>query len=163
MANHKQFRAGRDTNHANSMFLVVALCGVVSACAVSPNPGSGPAAVSTTLANRQWTLIEVRTPPQSAPTEVALNKYTMTLSANGTAAFVLDCNRGTGNWSTDQNSNGQPILSFGPIAATRALCPDDGLGERLARDLGTGLPYDIYDGRLTIRAPTATYTFDTID
>ena len=125
---------------------------VVSSVATTPNE----------LSDTRWTLIDVRETAKAEPTEVLLNKYSMTLARDGSASFVLDCNRGTGNWSSLGTSADKGRLTFGPIAATRALCSDDGLGERLARDLSGSVDYKLYDGRLTLTTPAATYTFDSI-
>lgn len=142
-------------NPTLSAVTLVAL--TIGGCAsVSPPPTR-----SALLSNTEWALIDVRQPPSAEPADVALNKYQLSLAAAGTVALVLDCNRGTGDWTATGERSG--TIRFGPVAATTALCPDDGLGERLGRDLSGKWPYEIDDGRLTIRTSAATYTFDAID
>lgn len=114
------------------------------------------------LAATQWTLIDVREPAGAPARDVSLNKYTLEFQPENRVAMKLDCNRGTGTWSAQAATPRSGTLRFGPIASTRALCLDGGQGERIAANLSGNWPYEIYDGRLTIRTANATYTFDSI-
>jgi para-nitrobenzyl esterase len=48
----------------------------------------------------------------------APERYTLEFLPGGKASIRADCNRGTGSYALDGN-----VLSFGPIATTRAMCP----------------------------------------
>lgn len=61
--------------------------------------------------------------------------YAMSLNRDGTAAMRLNCNRASGSWTAEpgaDRSSGR--FRFGPLAATRALCPPPSLDERIVRD-----------------------------
>ncbi|MBK9020736.1 MAG: META domain-containing protein [Sulfuritalea sp.] len=62
--------------------------------------------------------------------------FTVHFGGDGRASFRLDCNRGTGSFTLRPAADGNSgSISFGPIAATRALCPPPHLDERVARDM----------------------------
>jgi hypothetical protein len=61
--------------------------------------------------------------------------YTLSLQADGTASLKLDCNSATGSWSAEPAGDGASgSFSFGPLAATMAICPEPTMGERIAAD-----------------------------
>ena len=74
--------------------------------------------------------------------------FTLRFEAGGNAVLRLDCNRGTGHWEAAAAGNDSGSLKFGPIAATRALCPPPHLDQRIARDLGYVRSYLLRDGKL---------------
>jgi len=61
-------------------------------------------------------------------------KYTMTLEAGGRVTMRLDCNRATGTWTADPADGESGSFTFGPLAMTRAQCPQPSLDTRIARD-----------------------------
>lgn len=61
-------------------------------------------------------------------------KYTMTLEADGRVTMRLDCNRATGTWTADPADGESGSFTFGPLAMTRAQCPQPSLDTRIARD-----------------------------
>ncbi|MGA0023182.1 MAG: META domain-containing protein [Burkholderiales bacterium] len=75
-------------------------------------------------------------------------RFTLQFSADGRASLQLDCNRGSGTWQAKASSQDSGTLTFGPIAATRALCAPPHLDERVARDLAHVRSYRIIDGKL---------------
>ena len=76
-------------------------------------------------------------------------RFTITFNADSKATLRLDCNRGTGSWQSTPSADGTSgTLKFGPIAATRALCPPPHFDEKLARDLDHIRSYLIKDNRL---------------
>jgi len=117
------------------------------------------------LADTSWVLIATEDGAGSEPREVPLNKYAMSLDATGRARFTFDCNKGTSDWTAAPSSGSTGTLSFGPIAVTKALCPDTGFGEALAAALSKPRQYQIYDGRLTMSAGESelSYVWDSID
>jgi heat shock protein HslJ len=79
------------------------------------------------------------------------SRYTLTLQADGKAVLQLDCNRAMGPWQVEPSaepSNG--VFRFGPLASTKALCPEPSLGELLARQLPYVRGYLLRDGRLNL-------------
>ena len=77
--------------------------------------------------------------------------FTLEFGRDGRAAFRLDCNRGTGDYTVKPASDGATgTISFGPIAATRALCQPPHLDERIARDMAHVRGYLLKDGKLCL-------------
>ena len=76
--------------------------------------------------------------------------YTVTFGADGRAAFRLDCNRGSAQWTAAPVSasatSGQ--LTFGAIASTRAMCAPGSLDQKLSRQLPDVRSYLFRDGQL---------------
>lgn len=136
-----------------------ALALAVGGCMTAP-----PVPAGSGLAATQWTLIDLSEPAAAPVRSVPLGTYTLSFGADGRAAFKLDCNRGTASWSAAAEGSGARTgtLTIGPVASTRAMCPDGGQGSRLASNLGGTWPYTINDGKLTVRTAAGTYTFDSI-
>lgn len=87
-------------------------------------------------------------------------RFTLRFGADGRASLRLDCNRGMGEYALTAPGDGRSgSLRFGPIAATRALCPPPHLDERVARDLDYVRGYLLKDGRLflSLMADAAIY------
>lgn len=116
-----------------------------------PAETAAPAeAVAPPLAGTQWQLVEI----QSMSDEVGIERpedpalYTLAFGEDGQASLRLNCNQGTGTWTSEASSQGGGSLQFGPIAATRASCPPPSLDERIARDLEFVRSYTLESGRL---------------
>jgi len=101
---------------------------LLSACA------SVGGAYTSPLAGTTWRLAELQSSDDAIgdtrPDDPA--KYEISFSADGAASLRLDCNRGTGTWS----SPGENQLTFTPLAMTRAFCGEGSLDTRVARELG---------------------------
>lgn len=88
-----------------------------------------PAAAAETvgaLAGTSWRLVEFRSMDDAIglirPNDPSL--YTMRLNSDGTVTMRLNCNHANGTWSAAPSSNPtNGHFEFGPLAATRALCP----------------------------------------
>ena len=110
--------------------------------------GCAAPATQPSLAGSSWQLIEIRAKDDgqgtSRPADPSL--YTVTFGADGRAAFRLDCNRGTAQWQAGNAGSGQ--LTFGLLAATRAMCPPGSLDERLSRQLALVRSYRLEGERL---------------
>jgi heat shock protein HslJ len=96
------------------------------------------------LGGTSWRLVEIVSMDDNvyAPGDRAM--YTLNLQADGTAALQAGCNRGTGTWTSE--SAGQ--LRFGPIAATRAVCPPGSLSKRYLTQFQWVRSYVMKDGHL---------------
>ncbi|MCP5204957.1 MAG: META domain-containing protein [Pseudomonadales bacterium] len=73
-----------------------------------------------------WRLLNITSMDDTIDVPDDPSKYTLEFAAENRAAMVADCNRGAGTWSSDS----PPQLTFGPIAATRALCLPPSLSEK---------------------------------
>jgi heat shock protein HslJ len=139
---------------------VLAGCGARERTATPPSGGPTPGARTAPgpasdnpLADTTWRLVEFQSMDDAVgttrPADPSL--YVMTLHADGTVAMRLNCNRATGSWSAEPSadrSNGR--FQFGPLAATRALCPPPSLDERFVADAASVRGYMIRDGRLSL-------------
>jgi len=104
-----------------------------------------------TLTGKTWQLVQFQSMDDAIGTVLADDPtlYEMTLNADGTASFRLNCNRASGSWSAEASADGSSgSLSFGPLAATRALCPPPSLDEQIARDAMYIRSYLLRDGQL---------------
>jgi heat shock protein HslJ len=127
-------------------WLVLVVIAGVGACAAVPDKPVGA-----TLAGTAWQLIAIQSMDDAqGTTRIAdPSRFTLRLGTDGRATLQLDCNRGTGTWKATPAGDGTTgNLEFGPIAATRALCPPPHLDERLARDLAYVRGYMLKDGKL---------------
>lgn len=109
-------------------------------------PENKVAETSTTseLAGSSWQLVGIASMDDKveAPADPAL--YTLEFNADGSASMQADCNRGSGTWKSE--SSGQ--LSFGPIAATRAMCPPQSISDTYLAQFEWVRSYVMTDGHL---------------
>lgn len=103
------------------------------------------------LANTAWQLVAIQSMDDTQGTTRIADptRFTLRFGADGRATLRLDCNRGSGSYALAPVADGTSgSLTFGPVAATRALCPPPHLDERVARDLAYVRSYLLRDGRL---------------
>ena len=84
--------------------------------------------------------------------------YTVTFDAAGSVSVKIDCNRGRGTWK----SAGANQLEFGPLALTRAMCPQAPLNDHIPKHWEYVRSYVIKDGHLflSLMADAGTYEFE---
>jgi heat shock protein HslJ len=108
-------------------------------------------APESSLAGTAWRLVEFQSMDDSIgtlrPDDPSL--YTMRLNGDGTVDMRLNCNRANGTWSSEPGADGSSgRFEFGPLAATRALCPPPSRDERIAADAQWIRGYMLRDGNL---------------
>ena len=69
--------------------------------------------------------------------------YTLELDGGGRVAIRADCNRGSGRYRLDGDA-----LEIGPVATTRAACPEGSLGDVFVRRLEDVRAYVVVEGEL---------------
>jgi heat shock protein HslJ len=86
------------------------------------------------LAGTEWQLHAIQSMDDAqGTTKIAdPSRFTVHFGVDGRASFQLDCNRGMGDWKVESAGDESGKLTFGPIAATRALCPPPNIDERVA-------------------------------
>lgn len=136
-----------------SILCAALLC---SACAGSaPGSGAAPAqagaespASATALAGTRWQLKEIQSMDDSQGTTRpgADRVYSVQFGADGRAAFQLDCNRGAAGWRSTPDGS----LAFDGLGMTRAMCPEQSLDTRIARDMAYVRTYSVRDGVLSM-------------
>jgi heat shock protein HslJ len=153
--------------HAATAAAVVLASAIQSGCHVpvstvgTPPPvGSAGRALKTApddggsaLGGTSWRLVEFQSMDDAIgsvkPADPSL--YTMSLNSDGTVALRLNCNRATGSWSAEPGSDpSSGRFQFGPLAATRALCPPPSLDERIVAHAEYVRSYLLKDGRLAL-------------
>ena len=125
---------------------LMACAAIASACATSAGPGA-----EARLSGTTWQLVAIRSMDDAQGTTHIgdPSRFTLQFGADGRASLRLDCNRGNGSYDAKPGGDSSSgSLTFGPLAATRALCPPPPMGERLARDLGHVRSYLLKDGKL---------------
>lgn len=140
-----------------SMVLATALLATLGGCqhdeVATQLPDRIPVASSgNLLVDTAWQLVEFQSMDDRQGTRRPANRslYTMTLSADGSASFRLDCNRGSARWSASNDSTGRSgSLSFGPVAMTRAMCPPGSMSDRLAADIPNLRGFRVDKGQLS--------------
>lgn len=102
------------------------------------------------LAGTAWRLHAIQSMDDAQGTTRVADPDAFTLRFDGTGQVILrlDCNRGTASWEAKAGGVDSGSIRFGPIAATRALCPPPHLDERIARDLPYVRGYRLLDGKL---------------
>lgn len=120
---------------------------LVQGCALSGQATTKGATVSqadTGLAGSNWRLVKIQSMDDTELVPDDAAKYTLDFDADGRAALRADCNRGSGSWQSP--APGQ--LRFGPIAATRAMCPPGSISDRYLAQFEWVRSYVLRDGRL---------------
>ena len=96
------------------------------------------------LAGTAWQLVSIQSMDDSSDTPADRSLYTLEFGSDGNAAMRADCNRGMGSWSSE--SAGQ--VQFGPIGATRAMCPPESLSDKYLAQFEWVRSYVFNEGHL---------------
>lgn len=108
-------------------------------------PPSAPAPAASTLQGTAWQLVRFRGGNDTILTPDDGSKYTIEFGPKpGQLTARFDCNRGQGTWTSDGSSQ----LEFGPMALTRAKCPEGSLHDHLVKQWPFIRSYVLKDGRL---------------
>jgi para-nitrobenzyl esterase len=93
--------------------------GIMIALAAIPSqvPSAQGAA---TLQGTRWQLVKFQGGDDRTLTPDDPAKYTIEFAGGGRLTARIDCNRGGGTWK----ATGSSQLEFGPLALTRAKCPE---------------------------------------
>ncbi len=114
--------------------LLLAACGTVGGAYTSP------------LAGTTWQLAELRAADAAVTRPADPARYTLTFGGDGSVAMQLDCNRGTGTWTSENDGE----LSITPLAVTRAFCGEASLDTRIAQALRGVRGYNRDGDQLTL-------------
>ena len=110
-------------------------------------PAAGLASGGSTageLGGTSWRLVQIMSMDDSVYTPSDRSLFTLELATDGSMTLRADCNHGRGTWSSDSAGR----LTFGPIAATRALCPPGSLHDRYLAQFEWVRSYVVRDGHL---------------
>jgi len=125
-------------------WLSVAVSAVtVAGCAGQPEPRSLP--------GTSWQLVAIESMDDaqgSTPTPHP-GDVTVSFGEDGTAAFQLGCNSGSGSFSAEPTGDGATgSLTFGPIATTLMGCPEPSLDQEVSAALPHVRGYIFRDDQL---------------
>ena len=131
--------------------VAVALVTISTTWAIAQTP-------SPSLSGTSWQLVRIQSMDDKVATPTDRSKYTMTFGADGRVNMQVDCNRGSGTWTSADSSQ----LVFGPMAMTRAMCPPGSLHDRIVKDMPYVRSYVIKDGHLflSLMADGGIYEFE---
>lgn len=105
-----------------------------------------------TLGGTRWRLVHFQSSDDAIGTVIPprVERYVLEFLPDGALAMQLDCNRGTGKWSSDVATSQGGSLSMMGGAMTRAACGPDALDTRIAADLSRVRSYVRTDGQLAL-------------
>jgi heat shock protein HslJ len=128
---------------------LVALAGCAVQTEGPAGPG-GPAVAPMSLSDTTWQLVEFESMDDAEGTRRPApdRTVTATFEADGSLALKLDCNRGASTWEQGAHHATGSGLTIGPVASTRALCPEPTIGAFVARSLPDVASYMLRDGKL---------------
>jgi heat shock protein HslJ len=121
---------------------------LLSACVSSAGDGAG--AQKAVLAGTAWNLVSFTSSSDKAGVikPQAAEQFQVAFGTDGKASFQFDCNRGNGSFETADTAGGSGSLRFGPVATTRAMCPQQAMSARLPGDIEFVRGYRIVGDRL---------------
>jgi len=96
------------------------------------------------LEGTAWRLLNITSMDDTVDVPDKHDRYTLEFDTDGRAVMQADCNRGTGSWASDSPTQ----LTFGPIAATRAICPHGSLSDRYLAQFEWVRNYTLREGHL---------------
>lgn len=104
------------------------------------------------LEGTRWRLVEFQSMDDAQGTTRPndRDKYTITFNNDGTLSAQIDCNRGVGPWRNDISNATGGSLEIGPLAVTRAFCPEPSMGTMLEQQLGYVRSFTITANRLNM-------------
>ena len=114
---------------------------------IEADDGSGVVESSSTLFGNTWEWVETVTPVERFAADDP-ERYSITLSSDGSVSAQFDCNGGQGTYAIDEHR-----IEFGVFAATRMACPDDTQDFVFESQLGEVSTYFIQDGQLFLELP----------
>lgn len=122
----------------------------LAGCTTAGGTDAPATATASTLAGTDWTLVKFQSMDDAQGTTAPPPERTYTLSfgTDGALSMQLDCNRGRAQWESVPSGKEGGSLNIGPVAATRALCPQPDVGEKMARFLPDVASYTLRDGHL---------------
>jgi heat shock protein HslJ len=125
---------------------------MLAACATASTPHP--------LAGSEWKLAAIDTTGSTTTLTAALQaRHTLSFGEEGRLALQLDCNRGRASWTAGKPRNGAGAISIGPIASTRALCPEPTFGDDMASGLAEARTYVLTADRRELLIETGTLRF----
>jgi para-nitrobenzyl esterase len=131
---------------------------VIEPAMAKPRQGKSQAALQrTALEGTTWQLVRFQGGDDRTLTPDDPAKYTIEFTTGGILLARIDCNRGRSSWKVTLPSQ----LEFGPLALTRAKCPEGSLHDHIVKQWSYIQSFVIKDGHLflSLIADGGTYEF----
>jgi len=134
--------------------MLVMTLGIAAGCSSAPKLQLGG------IGDTSWQLVKFQGGNGAVLTPDDKTKYTVAFTNNGNVSVRFDCNRGRGTWIL----NGPNELRFGPLAITRAMCPQPTLHDHLAKQWPMIRSYTVKSGHLylALMANSGSYEFEPV-
>jgi para-nitrobenzyl esterase len=112
------------------------------------------------LGGTSWQLVKFQGGDDTVLRPDDKSRYTLAFGTDGRVSARIDCNRGSGTWT----SAGANQVQFGPMAVTRMMCPPGSLHDHIVKQLPYVRSYVIKDGRLflSLMADGGIYEFEPV-
>jgi para-nitrobenzyl esterase len=116
--------------------------------------GQTPAS-ATDLEGTAWELVKIEGTDAKIHVPAERGHYLLAFTPHGELSARIDCNRGSGTWSSPEP--GQLVL--GPLASTRAQCPPGSLYEEITAHWTEVRSYAIREGHLFLTGGGGVYEY----
>ena len=135
---------------------------IIASAALLALTGCATSSTPHPLTGSEWQLTTIDTSGSSTTLVPALQvRHRLSFGEEGQLALQLDCNRGRASWSAGKPRNGAGPITIGPVASTRALCPEPSFGGEMASGLSEARTYTLSTDQreLVIETGTLRFTF----
>jgi len=116
--------------------------------------GQAPAS-ATDLEGTAWELVKIEGTDAKIHVPTERGHYLLAFTPHGELSARIDCNRGSGTWSSPEA--GQLVL--GPLASTRAQCPPGSLYDEIIAHWTEVRSYAIREGHLFLTGGGGVYEY----
>jgi heat shock protein HslJ len=122
---------------------------------------SAPQAQTSNLTGTSWRLVQFQAADDFNIPADDKDRYTLFFAPDHRLAVRIDCNRGSGTWT----SSAPGELRIDSLAITRAMCASTPLNKRLPRDFDYVRSYTLKNGHLflSLQADGGIYEFEPAD
>lgn len=123
--------------------------------ALAQAPATAPSAAE--LEGTSWQLVRFQGSDGSKLVPQERGRYLLAFAAHGELSARIDCNRGSGTWSSPEPGR----LAFGALATTRATCPPGSFYDQIVAQWSNVRFYVLKDGHLFLTlAAGGTYEYE---
>jgi para-nitrobenzyl esterase len=116
--------------------------------------GQTPAA-ATDLEGTAWELVKIEGTDAKIHVPAERGHYLLAFTPHGELSARIDCNRGSGTWSSPEAGR----LVLGPLASTRAQCPPGSLYDEIVAHWTEVRSYAIREGHLFLTGGGGVYEY----
>jgi para-nitrobenzyl esterase len=112
-------------------------------------------ATATDLEGTAWELVKIEGTDAKIHVPAERGHYLLAFTPHGELSARIDCNRGSGTWSSPEAGR----LVLGPLASTRAQCPPGSLYDEITAHWTEVRSYAIREGHLFLTGGGGVYEY----